>query len=106
MKELLGLDVIELTACQDRRDLCLKVINESGQVYNIRFSNNDDSKINIDFSHVSLSISWDPETNISSLGELEIVRKIEGEEGYEVIGDFGVIWVWCNPFVPPLDLNS
>ncbi|BFM13530.1 hypothetical protein R50072_36830 [Simiduia litorea] len=104
MKELFGLEVIRLEAPQDRSELTFQVIDEDKRVFNVRFSNKDDSKIEVDFSHLTLSIIWDEDSNIVSFGEFELVREIDN--GFEIIGDFGLIWVFCNKCVPPLAADS
>jgi hypothetical protein len=99
MNKLIGQDVIEISAPLDRSQFILKVIDENRNVSEIRFSNDDGTKIIVDYSHVSICLIYDHEGNFPSLGELEAVNKTEN--GFEVVGDFGIIWLECKLCSPP-----
>ncbi len=62
--------------------------------------NSDGSKIEIDFSDLSIYMVFDPDTESTTLGEFEYVKPIEG--GFEIFGDFGIIWVYCDSSSPKL----
>ncbi|TBW43760.1 hypothetical protein EZI54_23970 [Marinobacter halodurans] len=100
MKELLGQDVLSISAPQDRSELTMRVIDETGKISDIRFANDDGTGINVDFSHISLNVINDHEGNLASLGELEEVNRIDN--GFEIVGDFGIIWLECKTCTPAL----
>lgn len=100
MEELIGLDVISISAPQDRSEFTMRVIDENRDIRNIRFANDDGTQMRVDFSHVSLNIIYDHEGNIASLGELEAVNRIEN--GFEIVGDFGIILLECKECTPAM----
>jgi hypothetical protein len=100
MEELIGLDVISISAPQDRSEFTMRVIDETHNIRNIRFANDDGTNVKVDYSHVSLNIIYDHENNIASLGELEAVNRIEN--GFEIVGDFGIIWLGCKECTPAM----
>lgn len=93
MSEFLGLDVVAIHAPQDRHALALHVITDQNKLGVVRFENDDGTPIEVEFSHVSIQLICDTYT---TLGEFEELHKIEG--GYEIIGDFGIIWVKCKTY--------
>jgi hypothetical protein len=100
MKKLLGQDVIEISAPQDRSQFTMRVMDTKGIESEIRFANDDGTQLKVDFSLVSIRVIYDTENNYASLGELENVRKLEN--GFEIVGDFGIIWLECKLCTPPL----
>lgn len=100
MDKLIGQDVIEISAPQDRSQFILRVVDENRTISEIRFANDDGTQIKVDFSDVSIRLIFDHEGNFPSFGELETVTKIEN--GFEVVGDFGIIWLECKLCFPPL----
>ncbi|MGY3913032.1 hypothetical protein ACW5XW_09640 [Aeromonas piscicola] len=98
MKSLIGQNVIEISAPQDRSEFTMKVIDENRKISTIRFANDDGSQLKVDISHVSIRIIYDHEGNVASLGELEEVNCIEN--GFEIVGDFGIIWLECKKCTP------
>ena len=100
MQSVIGGDVLKIRAPQDRQYLLFVVKTEDGEVSNVRFSNTDNTPIKIDFSDLDIHIIYDPDAEITSLGEFEYVTKIDG--GYEIFGDFGIIWVFCDYCSPKL----
>ena len=100
MEELIGFDVISISAPQDRSEFTMRVIDENRNIRNIRFANDDGTKVKVDFSHVSLNIIYDHDGNVVSLGELEAVNAIEN--GFEIVGDFGIIWLQCKVCSPAI----
>ena len=98
MKEVIGQDVIRIDAPQDRSELVIATIDEQNKINKIRFANDDGTTIVVDFSHVSISMIHDPDTNHVSIGEFEELNEIEG--GFEIVGDFGIIWVKCKKCMP------
>jgi len=102
MNRLFGNDVLRIEAPQDRSEL-LFVVKDNQTDFdtaNVRFLNSDNSKIEIDFSDLSICMVFDPETESTTLGEFEYVKHIDG--GFEVFGDFGIIWVYCDSSIPKL----
>lgn len=93
MDEFLGLDVVAIHAPQDRHALELNVITDQNKIGVVRFANDDGTPIEIEFSDLSIHLIGD---TYSTLGEFEELHKIEG--GYEIIGDFGIIWVKCKTY--------
>ncbi len=100
MDKLIGQDVIEISAPQDRSQFILRVVDENRTISEIRFANDDGTQLKVDFSHVSIQVIYDTENNYASLGELANVRKLEN--GFEIVGDFGIIWLECKLCTPPL----
>ena len=43
---------------------------------------------------------FDPDSESMSLGEFEYVKSIEN--GFEIFGDFGIVWVYCDSSSPKL----
>lgn len=93
MDEFLGLNVVAIHAPQDRHALELHVITDQRKILVVRFANDDGTPIEVEFSHVDINLISDPYV---TLGEFEKLHKIEG--GYEIIGDFGIIWVKCKTY--------
>jgi hypothetical protein len=93
MSEFLGLDVVAIDAPQDRNALEIHVIGAEGKVGVVRFANDDGTPVIVEFSAVSIRLISDRYT---TLGEFEALNPIEG--GYEVVGDFGIIWVNCKTY--------
>ena len=103
MNQLFGNNIIEITAPQDRSELLFVVLDDESSDFistNIRFFNSDKSPIKIDFSDLSIGMLFDPDTESTTLGEFEHVKRIEN--GFEVFGDFGIIWVFCDSSSPKL----
>ncbi|WDE01701.1 hypothetical protein [Thalassomonas actiniarum] len=100
MQTVIGGDVIEIHAPQDRLELKFVVRTANGEITNVRFTNSDNSPIKVDFQELSLKMLYDPESEITSFGEFEYVNKIEN--GFEIIGDFGMVWVYCELSMPKL----
>lgn len=102
MNRLFGNDVLRIEAPQDRSELLFVVTDNETDFYttNVRFFNSDDSKIKIDFSDLSICMIFDPDTESTTLGEFEYVKHIDG--GFEIFGDFGIIWVYCDSSIPKL----
>ncbi|MCL1038828.1 hypothetical protein L2725_15400 [Shewanella corallii] len=98
MEELIGLDVISISAPQDRSEFTVRLIGENREIRNIRFANDDGTKMRVDFSHISLNIIYDHDGNTVSLGELEAINRID--KGFEIVGDFGIIWLECSKCFP------
>jgi hypothetical protein len=98
MNNIIGQDVIRIDAPQDRSELVIEVLNDDGNTKKVRFSNDDGTKIQIDFSAISISLIYDPDTNNVTMGELEELNEIE--DGFEVVGDFGIIWIKCKKCIP------
>ena len=93
MNEFLGLDAVAIHAPQDRHDLEIHVITAEGKVGVVRFANDDGTPIAVEFSAVSIQLIRD---TCITLGEFEALNTIEG--GYEIVGDFGIIWVSCKTY--------
>ena len=102
MNRLFGNNVVKIEAPQNRSELKFAVLDDDGdsESINVRFFNSDDSPITIDFSDLSIGMLFDPDTESMSLGEFEYVKPIEN--GFEVFGDFGIIWVYCDSSSPKL----
>ena len=102
MNRLFGNNVVKIEAPQDRSELRFVVLDDEGDFdsINVRFFNSDHSPITIDFSDLSIGMLFDPDTETMSLGEFEYVKPIEN--GFEVFGDFGIIWVYCDSSSPKL----
>jgi hypothetical protein len=49
MEELIGLDVISISAPQDRSEFTMRVIDRNRSIRNIRFSNDDGTQMKVDF---------------------------------------------------------
>jgi len=97
MNQLFGNNLININAPQDRSELLFVVLDDEGSDFistNVRFFNSDNSPIKIDFSHLSIGMLFDPDTNSTTLGEFEYVKRIDN--GFEVLGDFGIVWVYCD----------
>jgi hypothetical protein len=93
MSEFLGLNVVAIHAPQDRHALELHVITGEGKVGIVRFANDDGTPVVVEFSAVSIQPISD---KFTTLGEFEALNPIEG--GYEIVGDFGIIWVSCKTY--------
>jgi hypothetical protein len=93
MNEFLGLNVVAIQAPQDRHALEIEVITDQNKLGVVRFANDDGTPIEIEFSHVSIHLISD---TYITMGEFEELNTIEG--GYEIIGDFGIIWVKCKTY--------
>lgn len=93
MNQFLGMNVVVINAPQDRHALELHVITEENQLGIVRFANDDGTPIEIEFTHVSIHLICD---DMVSLGEFEELNQIEG--GFEIVGDFGVLWVKCKKY--------
>ena len=78
----------------------MRVIDENRVISKIRFANDDGTQMKVDFTHVSINLIYDHEGKSASLGELEQISKIEN--GFEIVGDFGIIWLECKLCTPPL----
>jgi len=103
MNQLFGNDVVKIEAPQNRSELLFVVLENENSDFtstNVRFFNSDGSPIQIDFSDLSIGLIFDPDTESTSLGEFEYVKTIEN--GFEVFGDFGIIWVYCDSSSPKL----
>ncbi|MCF2855903.1 hypothetical protein L1286_00340 [Pseudoalteromonas sp. SMS1] len=102
MNRLFGNNVVKIEAPQDRSELKFVVLENDTDfdTINVRFYNSDNSPITIDFSHLSIAMLFDPERYSMSLGEFEYVKSIDN--GFEVFGDFGIIWVYCDSSSPKL----
>lgn len=102
MNRLFGNNVVKIEAPQDRSELKFVVLDDDGDFdsISVRFFNSDNSPITIDFSDLSIGMLFDPDTESMSLGEFEYVKPIEN--GFEVLGDFGIIWVYCDSSSPKL----
>jgi len=103
MNQLFGNDVVKIEAPQDRSELLFVVLEDENSDFtstNVRFFNADGSPIEIDFSDLSIGLIFNPDTESTSLGEFEYVKAIEN--GFEVFGDFGIIWVYCDSSSPRL----
>jgi hypothetical protein len=102
MNRLFGNNVLKIEAPQDRSELKFVVLDDNGDFdsINVRFFNSNNSPIKIDFSDLSIGMLYDPDTDSMNLGEFEYVKPIEN--GFEVFGDFGVIWVYCDSSSPKL----
>ncbi|CAM4241766.1 hypothetical protein [Pseudoalteromonas byunsanensis] len=102
MNRLFGKNVIKIAAPQDRKELKFEVLHDHDgfNSINVRFFNADNSPITIDFSDLAIQMLFDPDTESTSLGEFEYVKAIEN--GFEVCGDFGIIWVYCDSSSPKL----
>ncbi|KZN37918.1 hypothetical protein N480_14335 [Pseudoalteromonas luteoviolacea S2607] len=102
MNRLFGNNVVKIEAPQDRSELKFVVLENDTDfdTNNVRFFNSDNSPITIDFSHLSIEMIFDPERGSMSLGEFEYVKSIDN--GFEVFGDFGIIWVYCDSSSPKL----
>ena len=102
MENLFGNNVLKIEAPQDRSRLTFVVATEENRFdsANIRFFNMDNSPIKINFSDLSIFMVLDPDTETTTLGEFEYVKSIEG--GFEIFGDFGIIWVYCDACSPKL----
>ena len=98
MNSIIGQNVVRIDAPQDRSELLIEAIDDSGNKQKIRFANDDGTRIEIDFSAISISLVYDPDSETVSIGELEELNEIE--DGYEVVGDFGIIWVKCKKCMP------
>ena len=93
MSEFLGLDVVAIHSPQDRNALEIHVIAAEGKVGVVRFANDDGTPVTVEFSAVSIQLISD---TYITLGEFETLNTIEG--GYEIVGDFGIIWVHCKTY--------
>lgn len=91
--EFLGLDVVAIHAPQDRNALELHVISDEGDIGVVRFANDDGTPVAVEFSAVSIRLITDI---YATLGEFEELNTIDG--GYEIVGDFGIIWVNCKKY--------
>ncbi|TKB45784.1 hypothetical protein [Thalassotalea mangrovi] len=103
MNQLFGNDILKIEAPQDRKELLFVVRDDEDSDFvstNIRFFNSDNSPIQIDFSLLDIGLIYDPDTDTTSFGEFEYVKRIEN--GFEVFGDFGIIWVYCDSSLPKL----
>ena len=102
MNRLFGNNVVKIEAPQDRSELRFVVLDDKGDFdsINVRFFNSDNSPVTIDFSELSIGMLFDPDTESTSLGEFEYVKPIEN--GFEVFGDFGIVWVYCDSSSPKL----
>ncbi len=100
MQSVIGGNVLNIRAPQSRQYLQFIVKADEGEVSNVRFYNVDDTAIKIDFSDLDMHIIYDPDSEITSLGEFEYVTKFDG--GFEIFGDFGIIWVFCDSCSPRL----
>jgi hypothetical protein len=102
MNQLFGNNVVKIEAPQNRSELRFVVIGEESDFdsCNVRFFNSDNSPITIDFSALSIGMLYDPDTESTSLGEFEYVKAIDN--GFEVFGDFGIVWVYCDASPPKL----
>ena len=94
MSDFLGLGVVEIDAPQDRHALMIRVISPEGKAGVVRFANDDGTPIKVEFSAVSIRIVYDD--TYATLGEFEALNAIE--DGYEIVGDFGIIWVNCKKY--------
>lgn len=93
MADFLGLDVIRIFAPQDRSEFQLHVLTECKQIGIIRFANDDGSPIEIDFSDLDVRMYANDDI---TFGEFEELNSMEN--GFEVVGDFGIIWVKCKKY--------
>lgn len=93
MDSFVGLNVVAIQASQDRHALELHVIIEKNQLGVVRFANDDGTPIEIEFSDVNIHLISDDQF---TLGEFEELNEING--GYEIVGDFGIIWVKCKKY--------
>lgn len=100
INQLFGNSVIKINAPQDRSELTFVVRCNHGTLdaVNVRFFNADRSPITVDFSELSITMVYEPDTDAVTLGEFEYVKAIEN--GFEVFGDFGIIWVYCDSSSP------
>jgi hypothetical protein len=94
MNNLIGSDVVGISAPQIRNEFTLMLLTENNEIYSLRFANDDGTEVKVEFSCISINIIYDHEGNRASLGELEELNVIEN--GYELVGDFGIIWVECK----------
>lgn len=93
MLDFLGLDVIRIFAPQDRHAFELHVLTENKQIGVIRFANDDGSPIEIEFSDLDVRMYA---SDGITFGEFEYLNSVEN--GFEIIGDFGIIWVKCKKY--------
>jgi hypothetical protein len=102
MNQLFGNNVVKIEAPQNRSELRFVVLNDESDFdsVNVRFFNSDNSPITFNFSDLSIGMFFDPDTESTSLGEFEYVKAIDN--GFEVFGDFGIIWVCCDSSSPKL----
>jgi len=90
----IGLNVVAIYAPQDRNSIELHVITENNEIGVVRFSNDNGKPVDIEFSHLNILLYSD--NGRDSLGEFEELNEISG--GYEVIGDFGILWIKCKGY--------
>lgn len=64
------------------------MVSAEGQVGVVRFANDDGTPVAVDFSEVSIKLISGA---YITLGEFEELKPIDG--GFEVVGDFGIIWI-------------
>ncbi|TMP37680.1 hypothetical protein CWB96_22670 [Pseudoalteromonas citrea] len=103
MNQLFGNDIVSINAPQDRNQLEFVVVDNRNKLQstNIRFFNVGNSKITIDFSLLSIGVIFDPEIETVSLGEFKSVKAME--DGFKILGDFGIIKVYCDSSQPKLN---
>lgn len=96
MNRVIGGHTYRIETDQDKKFLKLVVseFEDSLKSHDVVFSNSDDSKIEIDFSYLDISITFDPDDDSVSFGEFEYVKPFKN--GFEIFGDFGIIWVYCD----------
>lgn len=110
IEHIVGSDVTKISAPQNRKELVFSVFNKNLELepkfhtLNLRFYNSTGGEIDINFSHLDINLLYDNDTKTTSLGELEEINRIDN--GFEVVGDFGIIWIYCDSISPPLNRNS
>lgn len=96
MNRVIGGNLVGIETHQDKKFIKFLVteFEDSPVAHDVLFTNSDGSSIKVDFSYLDIGVVYDPQDNSSTFGEFEHVKKFEG--GFEVFGDFGIIWVYCD----------
>jgi hypothetical protein len=103
ISELEGQDLLAIELPADRSYLKFTVSAPemlSFSSINVRFYNDDGSKVHVDFLTVDMQLLGDTEANSVTFGEFEYVSKVD--DGFLITGDFGQILVHCNASSPVL----
>jgi hypothetical protein len=106
MNRVIGGNLVGIETHQDKKFLKFRVteFEDTSKIHDVIFSNNDNTAVNIDFSYFDIGVVHDPDDSSYTFGEFEYVKPFEG--GFEVFGDFGIIWVYCDSCSLPVEQYS
>ena len=96
MNRVIGGNLYRIETHQDKKFIKFVVseFKDTSKSHNVIFFNGNGTAIKVDFSYLDIGITHDPDDGTYSLGEFEYVKRIDS--GFEVFGDFGIIWVYCD----------